>query len=362
MQKTFSTVLFLLLVANIVFGQETDKSVPIIINKPSPESKASTGIADLIGLEGQIAPSFTASSMDGTEYKLDALRGKIVVVNLWGTFCAPCITEMPKLNALTEKYKNRDVVFLAPAVDDQILLEGFLLKYPFKYQVLPNSFSVVGQYAPKKKTVLPTDKPGEFVMLLPTHLVIDRDGKVVKHFWGFKETTIDDLSKTIEQLLARSAPMTSLTPATPVKTAGNAKIYQIKDKLTVESAFLNRDDKSIKVTFDASRQKITKSGMVELEFYGFWKGFGKPTDGRTEIVWGAGERFAGEAKFAAKSCYASDGVPCYEILFSLPIAYETIEKISSSENVTISFGEITIKLSSEEISRLRDLEQIIEKR
>lgn len=362
MQKSFLTVLFLLLAANIVFGQETDKSVPIIINKPSPESKTPTSITDLIGLEGQIAPSFTAPSMDGTEYKLDALRGKIVVINLWGTFCAPCITEMPKLNALTEKYKNGDVVFLAPAVDDKTLLEGFLLKNPFKYQVLPNSFGIIKQYAPKKKTASPNDKPGGFVMLLPTHLVIDRDGTVVKHFWGFNETTADDLSKTIEQLLARPAPMNSPTPATPIKTIGKAKIYRLKNKLSIESDLINRDGKSVKVTFDASTEKITKPGMVKLEFYGFWKGFGKPTDRRTEIVWGAGEKLAGEADFIIKPCYSSDGIECYEILFSLPIAYETVEKISNSGNAAISFGEITIKLSSEELGGLRDLEQIIEKR
>jgi peroxiredoxin len=362
MQKIFSTVLFLLLAANLIFAQETDKSVPIIISKPSTDLKTSTSIGDLIGLEGQTAPGFSASSMDGTEYKLDALRGKIVVINLWGTFCAPCITEMPKLNALTEKYKNRDVVFLAPAVDDKTLLEGFLLKYPFKYQVLPNSFGIIRQYAPKKKTTSPNDKPGGFVMLLPTHLVINRDGTVVKHFWGFKDTTADDLLKTIEQLLASPAQTTSPIPATPVKTIGKAKIYRIKNKLSIESILSNRDGKFVKVTFDASTEKITKPGMVKLEFYGFWKGFGKPTDRRTEIVWGAGERFAGEADFIIKSCYSSDGIECYEILFSLPIAYETVEKISNSGNAAISFGEITIKLSSEEISGLRDLEQIIEKR
>lgn len=202
-QKTFSIVSFLLFAASAAFGQQTEKSVPVIIDKPSAESKTSTNISDLIGLENQKAPSFTAASMDGTQYNLEALRGKIVVVNLWGTFCAPCITEMPKLNALVEKYKNGDVVFLAPAVDDKSLLEGFLAKNSFKYQVLPNSFGIVRQYAPKKKTPAPTDKPGAFVMLLPTHLVIDRDGTVTKHFWGFKETTADDLSKIIEQLLAK---------------------------------------------------------------------------------------------------------------------------------------------------------------
>ena len=159
-----------------------------------------------------------------------------------------------------------------------------------------------------------------------------------------------------------SAQSTSSTPPTPSETFGNAKVYRLKNKLTIEADLLNRDGKSIKVTFDSPTAKVTKPGMVNLEFYGFWKGFGKPANRQTEIVWGAGERFAGESDFITKPCNSSDGIECYEILFSLPIAYETIEKMSNSENVTITFGEITIKLSSEEINGLRDVEQSFVKR
>ena len=159
-----------------------------------------------------------------------------------------------------------------------------------------------------------------------------------------------------------SAQSTSSTTATPTETIGNAKIYRLKNKLTIEADLLNRDGKSIKVTFDSPTAKVTKPGMVNLEFYGFWKGFGKPTNRQTEIVWGAGEKFAGEADFITKSCQSSDGIECYEILFSFPIAYEKIEKISNSENVTITYGEIAIKLTNEEIRGLRDVEQSFVKR
>ncbi len=154
-----------------------------------------------------------------------------------------------------------------------------------------------------------------------------------------------------------SAQSTPAISRTPTETFGNAKVYRLKNKLTIEADLLNRDGKSIKVTFDSPIAKVTKPGMVNLEFYGFWKGFGKPTNSQTEIVWGAGERLAGESNFQSKSCYSPDGIECYEFLFSLPIAYETIEKMSNSENVTITFGEITIKLSSAEIRSLRDVEE-----
>ena len=199
MKKTLLITTALLLISGIVFGQKT----PVIINKKSPENN-SPKVSDLIGLEGQKAPLFKAANIDGTQYDLETLRGKIVVVNLWGTFCAPCIEEMPKLNALVEKYKDKNVLFLAPAVDDKTLLEGFLKKHEFKYQVLPSSFGIIEQYAPHQKGKT-TDEPGDFVMILPTHLIIDSEGTVIKHFWGFGEKTADDLTATIEKLLVEKS-------------------------------------------------------------------------------------------------------------------------------------------------------------
>lgn len=201
MQKITATILFLLSTTGIALGQVARKPVPQITSTSSTENKFQR--PELVGLTGQKAPTFTAAAMDGTEYNLETLRGKIVVMNLWGTFCPPCIEEMPRLNALVDKYKGKDVVFLAAAVDAKSPLESFLANNSFKYQILPNAFGIVKQYSPKKKNPAPTDKPGGFTMLLPVHLVIDQEGIVVKDFWGYKPTTANDLSETIEQLLAK---------------------------------------------------------------------------------------------------------------------------------------------------------------
>ncbi len=199
MKKIYLATITLLVISSFTFGQQT--KTPVIINEKPTDQKQETP-SKLIGLEGRTAPLFKTVNMNGTEYDLETLRGKIVVINLWGTFCAPCIAEMPKLNDLVEKYKDKNVVFLAPAVDDKTLLEGFLKNNEFKYQVLPSSFGIVKQYAPKKKGKTP-DASGSFVMALPPHLIIDEDGTVVKHFWGYGEKTADDLSETIEKLLTK---------------------------------------------------------------------------------------------------------------------------------------------------------------
>jgi peroxiredoxin len=203
MKKLILPVLLNLLAFGVVFGQVS--RAPTIVNQPTTEVKKAPPFnpADLIGIKGQTAPPFALPAMDGTEYNLDAMRGKIVVVNLWGTFCPPCITEMPELNALVEKYKDKEVVFLAPAPDDKSALEGFLQKHPFNYRVLPNAFTVIGKYAPHKKSDEP-QKKGGFMMILPTHLVIDQTGLVTYHEWGFRKDTAEKLSGEIERLLTKN--------------------------------------------------------------------------------------------------------------------------------------------------------------
>ncbi|MGI8555328.1 MAG: redoxin domain-containing protein [Pyrinomonadaceae bacterium] len=187
----------------ISFGQTSPP--PQITNNSSPETKKSASFnpADLVGLKGQAAPQFVLPSMDRTEYNLENLRGKIVVVNLWGTFCAPCMVELPELNRLVEKYKNKNVVFLAPAPDGKTDLEVFLQKHPFNYQVLPNAFAVIKDYAPRRQSDDP-QKKGGFMMLLPTHLVIDQNGFVTYHTWGYGKKTAKNLSAEIDRLLNKS--------------------------------------------------------------------------------------------------------------------------------------------------------------
>jgi peroxiredoxin len=199
-------VLFFVFMTGLAYGQVIKKQAPQTTDTTSPgkEVKAADRLSELVGLTNQKAPSFISTDMGGTEYSLESLRGKVVVMNLWATFCPPCIGEMPKLNELVDKFKGRDVVFLAPTPDERVLLEGFLRAHPFKYQVLPGSFPIIKKYAPKKKIDSPTDKPDGFSMILPAHLVINQEGTVVKHLLGYKAGTTDELSQTIEQLLRKT--------------------------------------------------------------------------------------------------------------------------------------------------------------
>ncbi len=66
---------------------------------------------------GKPAPDFTVQDSDRT-VTLSQLRGKIVVLNFWATWCPPCIEEMPSLVQMQKKFQGKDVTVLAVSVDD----------------------------------------------------------------------------------------------------------------------------------------------------------------------------------------------------------------------------------------------------
>jgi peroxiredoxin len=135
-----------------------------------------------------IAPVFSLTSVEGEKFDLSALRGKVVVLNFWFTGCAPCVAEFSELNGLVKKFKSKGVVFLAPTLDNEATLRPFLKEHKFKYHVVPNAGGLI--------VMTYTDGSGNVVF--PTHIVIDREGKIDTRVTGAKG--IKDLRKAIARL------------------------------------------------------------------------------------------------------------------------------------------------------------------
>ena len=78
-------------------------------------------------LLGQPAPEFDGEMLDGEEVSLDSLKGKVVVLDFWATWCEPCVMAMPVLAKVTKAYEEKDVVFLAVNVsEDPARVKGFV--------------------------------------------------------------------------------------------------------------------------------------------------------------------------------------------------------------------------------------------
>lgn len=124
-------------------------------------------------------PDFAVKALDGTEISLSSLRGKVVLVNLWATWCAPCVKEFPSLQGLVRKMKGKVVVLAVSHDRSREDLDTFVKTFGS----IPEGFLIA--WDPEKKT-------GEFfgTEVLPETYIISKDGKLVRKIAG--ETTWDD--------------------------------------------------------------------------------------------------------------------------------------------------------------------------
>ena len=160
----------------IVFENKGDN--PIVIERTTLEKTAFT--------KGERALDFIAQDADGNSIKLSELRGNVVVLNFWFIKCGPCVAEMPALNAIKEQYKNENVKFLAITFDKQEMVDQFLEKKDFNYNMIPDASHVIQMYG---------------VQSFPTNIVIDKKGYVTLKETGFRTNIKEALTESIEKSL-----------------------------------------------------------------------------------------------------------------------------------------------------------------
>ena len=82
----------------------------------SKEQKGAAGKP--VAQEGSQAPDFTLTSLDGQEVRLSSLKGKVVLLNFWATWCPPCREEVPSLVKLNSAMENKPFRMLAVSIDE----------------------------------------------------------------------------------------------------------------------------------------------------------------------------------------------------------------------------------------------------
>lgn len=117
--------------------------------------------------ERQANLDFTLKDMNGADVRLEAFRGKAILLNFWATWCGPCKLEIPIFNELYAQYKDKGLVVVGVSVDDDApTLKEFVKQTPMNYPVL---------LAAAQEEVL--GAAGE-VYGYPTSFFIDRSGSV----------------------------------------------------------------------------------------------------------------------------------------------------------------------------------------
>lgn len=118
-----------------------------------------------------------ATSFPDSEGKVQAIeqwRGKILVINFWATWCPPCREEMPELSRLHEHYKNKDVLVLGIATEDVAKIREFAKETKVSYPLLAGDMEAMNL----------GNALGNNRGVLPYTVVLDRDGSVVKTYFG----------------------------------------------------------------------------------------------------------------------------------------------------------------------------------
>ena len=141
--------------------------------------------------KGKPLPDFVFKDILGKTYTPEDIKGKVVVINLWFTSCAPCIEEMPELNKLVKEYENNDaVLFLALALDEKgPRLSKFLETHIFNYNIVPDS----QDYIVEKLQV----------GIFPTHIVLDKNSNVVFTLAGYTPQVGELIKSSISSFLEK---------------------------------------------------------------------------------------------------------------------------------------------------------------
>ena len=152
--------------------------------RPTPEQ------ATLVK-DGQKAPNFEVQMFDGSTIKLSDLKGKVVLLNFWATWCPPCRAELARVEKdIIEKFKGEPFVFIPVSRGEKReTVAAFREKMGYTFPMgLDTDGRVYAEYAQT---------------YIPRNFLIDKEGKVVKASVGYDEAEFAELIKLIEETIKK---------------------------------------------------------------------------------------------------------------------------------------------------------------
>lgn len=139
--------------------------------------------------EGEVMPSFSLQSLDGTVLSNKDLEEKIIIIDIWATWCHNCLNELSNMNKLVAKYKDNDeIMFIGLTDESREKVGAFLMKKPFNFTHIPNAKSLTDALQTR------------MVKTYPQHLVLNKESKIVFQESGEISSVDQVLSQVIEQL------------------------------------------------------------------------------------------------------------------------------------------------------------------
>jgi peroxiredoxin len=137
--------------------------------------------------ETKKAPNFSLKTSTGKTIELSKLKGKMVVVNFWATWCGPCRAEIPGFIDVYNKYKSKGLEIVGISLDEGGWkdVEPFVKKLKITYPVVLGTNEVAQQYGN--------------IEAIPTTFIVDKEGRVVSRHVGYMNK--EDFENTIKSYL-----------------------------------------------------------------------------------------------------------------------------------------------------------------
>lgn len=137
---------------------------------------------------GTVAPAWKLASTNGDSLSSADLRGKVVLLDFWGTWCAPCLMEIPKLQGLHIKYASRGVIVVGVSCREPSGADPakVLRDHGGTYATMVHGDSVAQRYT---------------TFGFPTLYIIDRSGRIADVIAGYDDAMEKDIAKTVERLI-----------------------------------------------------------------------------------------------------------------------------------------------------------------
>lgn len=152
-------------------------------------------VAPSHGAEAGAAPAGAWTQADGRRVRLEDLRGQVVVLDFWATYCPPCREEIPHLVKLQKQYGPKGFKVIGLNVggeDDKPKIPDFVKLYGIQYQLAEPDPETVSLFFGADDSI-------------PQTFVLDRRGRLVRHFVGYDSEVASELEAAVNEALAEKA-------------------------------------------------------------------------------------------------------------------------------------------------------------